>query len=296
MDEVHAKLVEDATHRLEKLNSKRDLEKEFRYQLLGFELEEVEQRARSHEVRGISRYALRNHDKDPTVAESLAMEDLLAAKAIRPLNNEATGILATLESGAASKPQQGKLADKSATEKEGSSYAALVGKDPVSRSSETTPEKRNELAPPPTVPKYSAQRNADLQAGKQPAQAQKGSAVLDAAKGEVRKAKTTAIKESEAVGRDGRAEPAVKVVAAKLDTSLGGADDTALSINVERLEALSLITVTPAKDVKVDSAEGLLRFWLGERFWDVSIDGVATEVKRRRGRLEVKVEKAHCES
>ena len=48
---------------------------------------------------------------------------------------------------------------------------------------------------------------------------------------------------------------------------------------------------TGLQDVKVDVADGMVRFGLGDRFWDVAVDGLATKVRRRRGRLEVTVEK-----
>ena len=66
-----------------------------------------------------------------------------------------------------------------------------------------------------------------------------------------------------------------------------------LSISVGQHDGATVVTATPAQDVTVDAADGLIRFCIGDQFRDIPIDGIATKVRRRRGHLEVTVEK-HC--
>mmetsp|Transcript_107162 Transcript_107162/g.190393 ORF Transcript_107162/g.190393 Transcript_107162/m.190393 type:complete len:238 (-) Transcript_107162:33-746(-) len=83
--------------------------------------------------------------------------------------------------------------------------------------------------------------------------------------------------------------PAAKSILSEPKIQNPGPD---ISIDVQARDDSTLVIASPAESLEVDVADGLVRFSRGEQVWNVPVDGTATGVKKRRGRLEVTVQRA----
>eukprot|EP00928_Gymnodinium_smaydae_P079331 TRINITY_DN63295_c0_g1_i1.p1 TRINITY_DN63295_c0_g1~~TRINITY_DN63295_c0_g1_i1.p1 ORF type:complete len:261 (+),score=36.66 TRINITY_DN63295_c0_g1_i1:48-830(+) len=99
-------IVISCTAKLEKLSKNVDHEKVMRYEMLGLPLPDIDIKANCFEARGIAHFRLGESSVNPKSHNVSALEDLRTAKTLlaksrepRPLNKEATQILATLEAG-----------------------------------------------------------------------------------------------------------------------------------------------------------------------------------------------------
>lgn len=279
-DAFYEELLQSCTRKLESIEEKRDEEKELRYSMLGIPLPETEERTRNLEVRGIARFHLA--DKAGARAAEVraqALQDLLAAQAVRPLVPEAAGIVKKLEAPELAEQQEPEHAKQPAL----TGSEADLSESPVNGTTFSKPS--FDSAAPASKPSGTRAATAT-----KPSIANAGTAA-ETSGGYTATASKPALAKSAAASSAGAATNPKNSVddTATFKPSEADAPESLLDIDTQHSTKGIVIFASPADGVEVDVADGTLRFSKGGKNWDVPVTGTVTGVRRRRGRLEVSV-------